>query len=316
MNQPEPSIARRWPSGVLFCLAAAVLWSTSGFFAGVPEFAIWPIEQRGSALAFWRACFALVLLLPLVRRVSWHWRMLPMMACFAAMNWTYLTALVGGPPANAIWLQNLAPAWVMLFSLLVYREPVEQRDWWMLGLCIGGVLFIVAMQLLLAPPSERNFWWAPWLAILSGILYAGVILSLRQLRAHDSAWLIALNHLATAATMLPLLLWNGSALPAGRMWWWLAGLGMLQMGMPYWLFARGLRTTPGHIASLITLLEPLLLPIWIHLAWSSSPNYAPPPWWTWVGGGLILAGLVLRFGRRTSSCSQGASNLNVDSIDS
>lgn len=296
MNHPPSPHEARWPSGVLFCLAAAVLWSTSGFFAGVPEFSIWPIEQRGGVLAFWRACFALVLLLPLVRRVSWHWRMLPMMVCFAAMNWTYLTALVGGPPANAIWLQNLAPAWVMLFSLAVYREPVERRDWWMLGLCIGGVLFIVAMQLLLAPPSERNYWWAPWLAISSGILYACVILSLRHLRAHDSAWLIALNHLATAATMLPLLLWHESALPSGKMWWWLAGLGMLQMGMPYWLFAQGLRTTPGHIASLITLLEPLLLPIWIHLAWSGSPNYAPPPWWTWVGGGLILAGLVLRFG--------------------
>jgi drug/metabolite transporter (DMT)-like permease len=61
--------------------------------------------------------------------------------------------------------------------------------------------------------------------------------------------------------MLPLLFWHGSALPSGMMWWRLAGLGMLQMGMPYWLFARGLRTTPGHIASLITLLEPLLLPV-------------------------------------------------------
>ncbi len=276
-------------------------WITSGCFAGAPDFDAWPVEQRGGVLAFWRACFALLLLLPLVRRVSWHWRMLPMMVCFAAMNWTYLTALVGGPPANAIWLQNLAPAWVMLISLLIYREPVERQDWWMLGLCIGGVVFIVAMQLALVPSSERNQWWAPWLGLLSGMLYAGVILSLRHLRAHDSAWLIALNHMATALVMWPLVIQSGLPLPSGRMWWLLAGLGMLQMGMPYWLFARGLRTTPGHVASLITLLEPVLLPLWIHLAWSSSPHYAPPPWWTWVGGGLILSGLVLRFGRPKST---------------
>ena len=301
-------------TGTACCLAAAVLWSTSGFFAGAPEFNLWPVEQRGGVLAFWRACFALLLLLPLVRRISWHATMLPMIVCFAVMNWTYLTALVGGPPANAIWLQNLAPAWVMLFTVLVYREPVLLRDWWMLGLCIGGVVFIVAMQLLNAPPSERNHWWAPWLAILSGILYAGVILCLRRLRTHDSAWLIALNHIATAVTMLPLLLWHGSELPSGKMWWWLAGLGMLQMGMPYWLFARGLRTTPGHIASLITLLEPLLLPVWIHLARSGSPDYAPPPWWTWVGGGLILAGLAVRFGLPEKKLARD--NSALDSMNS
>ncbi|MFM7930963.1 MAG: EamA family transporter, partial [Pirellula sp.] len=133
--------------GPFLCMMAAVLWSTSAFFARAPEFDRWPLEDRGAAIAFWRAVFALTILVPLIRRIEWSWTLLPMSLCFALMNWTYLTALVGGPPANAIWMQNLAPAWVMLAVVVWFKEPTTSRDWWMLGCCITGVLFILGMEL-------------------------------------------------------------------------------------------------------------------------------------------------------------------------
>jgi drug/metabolite transporter (DMT)-like permease len=73
------------------------------------------------------------------------------------------------------------------------------------------------------------------------------------------------------------------------------GFGILQMGLPYVLFARGLKSVPSHEASGIGLLEPVLLPVWVFLAWRHAADYAPPRWWTMVGGGLILVGLILRF---------------------
>jgi drug/metabolite transporter (DMT)-like permease len=224
--------------------------------------------------------------------------MIPMAVSFALMNWTFLTSLVGGPPANAIWLQNLAPAWVMLAAVFIFREPTVWRDWVMMGLCIGGVLFIVVMQFSVENPTGNNEWWAPWLAILSGIFYACVILSLRSLRGHNPAWLITVNHLVTASVMLPFVWWSGASFPTASMWPLLAGLGMIQMGTPYMLFARGLKTTPSHVASLITLLEPVLLPLWVHIARSGQPDYQAPSWWTWVGGLMILSGLFIRYARR------------------
>lgn len=281
--------------GPLLCVAAAILWSTSAFFARAPQFEPWPLESRGAALAFWRAIFALCILLPMVRKIAWDWRLVPMTLCFALMNWTYLTALVGGPPANAIWLQNLAPAWVMLAAVFWLKEPTITRDWWMLAWCICGVLFILTMELGHNSASPTDRWWAPWLAIASGICYAGVILSLRSLRHLDSAWLISLNHIVTAVTMLPIYLASNAGLPTPGMWPLLIGIGMIQMGTPYFLFAKGLRSTPSHIASLITLLEPVMLPLWMHLARSGEPDYQPPSWWTWVGGLMILAGLWIRY---------------------
>src|SRR5690606_11616776 len=71
--------------------------------------------------------------------------------------------------------------------------------------------------------------------------------------------------------------------------------GILQMGLPYTLFTRGLKTIPGHEAAGIGLIEPLLVPLWVYVAWRHSPLYEAPQWWTYVGGGLIFLGLLLRY---------------------
>lgn len=292
LNSPAASPKSTWhSSGILLIVFASLLWSTSGFFARAPQLDIWPQEERGAVLSFWRAIFALSLMLPCIRRPSWSWGMLPMVACFAVMNWTYLTALVSGPPANAIWLQNLAPVWVMLVGVFFLGERTVPRDWMMLVLCATGVLFILFFQIRQGGSGGQL---AMWLGLLSGVFYAGVVLSLRMLRNQDPAWLVAANHLTTAVVMAPFAL-ASSHYPQGSTWILFAAFGMFQMGLPYLLFARGLQTTPSHIASVLTLLEPILLPLWIHLAWSHTAGYEPPPWWTLIGGAFILAGLLVRF---------------------
>ena len=75
MNEPLPkshAAELREPARLLI-VAAAVLWSTSGFFVKSPQLAGWP----GPALAFWRAGFACVVLWPLVRRPQWSWKLIP-----------------------------------------------------------------------------------------------------------------------------------------------------------------------------------------------------------------------------------------------
>src|SRR5262249_12399549 len=128
------------------------------------------------------------------------------------------------------------------------------------------------------------------------LFYGGVVLSLRQLRTMESAWLTALNHLVTAIVLAPAALsrlWSADAaalVPSGIQWPFLAGLGIVQIGLPYVLFARGRRRIRGHEATGIALIEPLLVPVWVYLAWGDKPA-----WWTLVGGGLILTGLAIRY---------------------
>ena len=260
-------------------LAAAVMWSTSGFFVKAPYFAGWP----GPTLAFWRAVFACLVLWPLVRQPRWSWRLLPMTVLFAGMNYTYLTAMVEGSAANAIWLQCTAPVWVLLVGVLMFGERAVGRDWLMVGFAAAGVGLILVFEL------RGADWDAVVWGLASSFFYAGVVLSLRQLRSFDSVWLAALNHLVTAIVLAPLAL-AGSQFPSGIQWLFLAGLGVVQMAVPYVLFARALQRIPGHEATGIGLVEPLLVPVWVYLAWGDEPA-----WWTIVGGAFILVGLAIRY---------------------
>ncbi len=276
--------------GRLSVVAAAILWSTSGFFVKAPFFSDWPLEQRGILLAFWRALFACLLLVPMVRRPRWSFGLIPMTVIFALMNYTYLMAMTLTTAANAIWLQNVAPAWVFLIGVFFLGETVRRGDWLLVLFGGLGVGFILLFETQGQQLSGTLF------GLAAGVTYAGVILSVRQLRGHDAAWLIMLNLLVTVVVLLPFVLHTG-VWPVGPQWGYLAAFGALQLGLPYFLFARGVRSITGHEASGIALLEPLLVPIWVYLAWHNEATYQTPRWWTFVGAALILTGLLLKYGR-------------------
>jgi drug/metabolite transporter (DMT)-like permease len=293
MSQPTTAAVSPAPTGLLqgrvLIVIAAVLWSSGGFFAKAPLFTDWPELVRGPLLAFWRAAWASVILLPLVRRPSWSWKLIPMTAIFAAMNWSYLTAMSLGEASNAIWLQMTAPVWVFLIGTIWLRETIRGLDWLLLLFGTAGVGLILVCELQGERPAAVCY------GLLSGLFYGGVVLALRQLREHESTWLVALNHVVTAALFAPVAVAQTQYWPQGKQWLFLGGFGILQMGLPYVLFARGLKSVPSHEASGIGLLEPVLLPLWVFLAWRHSPDYSAPQWWTLVGGGCILLGLLVRF---------------------
>jgi drug/metabolite transporter (DMT)-like permease len=62
------------------------------------------------------------------------------------------------------------------------------------------------------------------------------------------------------------------------------------MGLPYWLVARGLRVVSPQEAGMITLLEPLLNPLWAYLVAREIPKFP-----TFIGGALILGALAWRY---------------------
>jgi drug/metabolite transporter (DMT)-like permease len=215
-----------------------------------------------------------------------------MTVLFAGMNYAYLTAMVTGSAANAIWLQFTAPVWVLLAGVFWFGERAVPRDWVLVAFAAAGIGVILFYE------SRGAALEAVGWGLASGVCYAGVVLSLRHLRGHDPVWLSALNHAVTVAVMAPLAL-DGAYFPSGVQWALLAGFGVVQMALPYVLFTRGLKRIPGHEATGIGLVEPLLVPVWAYLAWGDEPA-----WWTLAGGGLILAGLAIRYLGRSSETAQ------------
>lgn len=275
--------------GRLLVSIAAVLWSMSGFFAKAPWFNDWPPETRGILLAFFRSLFALLILAPMIRRIEFRAAMIPMAVCFAVMVWSFMTAMVYAPAANVIWLQYLAPAWVMLGAVTLLKDPVQVADVRMFVLCLAGVALIIAMEW-----RGGGNPYAMLLAVLSGITFAGVVLAMRSMKDVDSAWLITINHGSTALLLLPWA-WNAHTPIQVSAYVALGAFGVIQMSIPYVLFAHGLRRISSPEASMLVLIEPILVPIWVYIAWHNHPSYEAPSWWTFAGGGLILAGLIQRY---------------------
>lgn len=271
-------------SGRLWVALAAILWSSSGLFVKADTFASWPAESRGIVLAFWRALFAGVLLLPAVRRPEWNVRLVPLCLAFAAMNVTYLSAMSLTTAANAIWLQSTAPWWVFLVGVLVLGEPFARNERG--PLVVGGLGMAVILWFEVQGQARTGV----LCGLVSGFTYAMVVMCLRSLRALDTVWIVVVAHLFTVCALLPYVAYLGIWPSAGQLPV-LAGFGLLQMALPYVFFARGLRSITSQEATVIGLLEPILLPVWVWLVWG---EVAAP--WTIAGGGLILLGLLLRYG--------------------
>ena len=290
---PDHAVGEPW-KGRLLCLLAAIFWSSNGLFVKSPAFADWPADSRGLVLAFWRNVFASAVLILFVRRVTWDWKLLPMALSFTLMSITFLSSMVFTTAANAIWLQNTAPLWILLSGRFVYHEPFDRRNLVPLATGLLGAALIIVCETTLNDSRLSSL--GVLLGTISGLFYAVVVVSMRRLREASAAWLITVNHATAALLLAPfaLPLWNPETpWPQGEQWPLLAAFGILQMGIPYALFAQGLKHIGGQEGAAVGLLEPVLVPIWVWLTWGEVP--AP---WTIAGGGLIMLGLSWRYLRR------------------
>jgi DME family drug/metabolite transporter len=279
------------PTTARLCIVlAALLWSTSGAFTkvlrentglGLNEPTIDPLS-----IAFWRVVFAAGVFLPMVRRRELTFRPALWLTglSFALMNALFISAMALGSSANTILLQYTAPMWVYLICVGVLGEPAERRGTvtLLIGLAGIGILLVggwTGSQL----PSLA-------LALGSGLTYAFVMIGLRVLRGDSSRWLTGFNHLVSAVVLLPIV-WR-HPLPSGPQFAVLFVYGTVQMSLPYWLLAVGLRRLSPQEVGTLTLIEPVLNPLWAYLA---SPKTETPTLWTLAGGPCIVGALVWRY---------------------
>jgi DME family drug/metabolite transporter len=197
------------------------------------------------------------------------------------MSALFVTALAEHTAANAIFLQYTAPMWMYLACVLWLKEPADKPGFVAVLIGLAGVLFIVAGG------WQDNKLGIVVVALGSGVTYAGVLIGLRIMRDSAPRWLTTVNLTTTAVCLLPFACLH--ELPSWPQFGVLFLYGSLQMALPYWLIARGLRRVSPQEAGTLTLLEPLLNPLWAYLV---SPQTEQVRWFTWVGGGLILVALL------------------------
>jgi len=258
--------------GVLLIAAAALLWSTAGI--GIKTIAEPPLK-----VAFYRSAFAALALFVFLRPRLPRWTagFGIALVSYAACLTTFVVATKWTTAANAIFLQYSGVIWVMLFSPLVLKEPFRPRDAIAIVVALGGMaLFFVG--------KFRSGGAGDAMALLSGVLFSSLILSLRSERDAGAAAAVCWGNVLTCAAILPfvasdLSLSKRSAVTLGL-------LGVFQIAGAYALFVRGLRFVTATQASLIGMLEPVANPVWVFLFLGERPGAAA------IAGGMIVLGAI------------------------
>src|SRR4051812_21500959 len=150
MGHDDPSAPLSPSRGRLLIVVAALLWSLSGAFVKVltrdTAFGLGDPPVPGLQIAFYRALFAGLALVPTLRRRDLTFRpaMGLMALSFAAMNALFVSALAAGTAADAILLQYTGPMWMYLACVWLLGEPADRRSSTALAVGLVGIAVILA----------------------------------------------------------------------------------------------------------------------------------------------------------------------------
>lgn len=281
MSSPSPLFAR------LQLIAAALLFSTGGMAIKACHLTSWQIANARCLVAL----LALVLLLPEARRPIRPRAWLVGLA-FAATLILFSLANKATTSANAIFLQSVAPLYLVPLAPLLLKEKIKARDLVLVAFLALGLGLLLAgddAASATAPaPGRGNL-----LAAISGLTWAFTVIGLRSLaksggKGDNTAIpaVIAGNLLGFAIT-LPMALPIATSAPSD--WGWILYLGTFQIGMAYWLVTRAVAAVPAFEASLLLLFEPLFNPIWTFLMHGEVPSTL-----AMAGGAIILAATTVK----------------------
>jgi drug/metabolite transporter (DMT)-like permease len=256
-----------------------LLFSTGGAAIKATSFSAWQVAGFRSGIA------ALVLLIgmPEARR-NWSGRAIAVGVAYAAVLITFVTATKLTTSANAIFLQDTAPLYMLLIGPLLLRERLRVVD----VIVILAVVCGAALLLRGGAPAART---APnpalgdKIAVASGFAWAMTIAGLRWVgRGSRDAGAamrpVIIGNLLAFLGCLPFALPASAPRPVDIAV--VAYLGVFQVGLAYVFLSRSLRFVPAVEASTLLLIEPVFNPVWTWLIHGERPGYQA------ITGGAVI----------------------------
>lgn len=264
-------------SGPFFILLAALFWSLGGVLSKL-------IPWSGISIAAVRSVVAALTIG--IYRKSFRFKATPstIAASIFILTTTVLFMMANKmtSAANAIVLQYTSPLFIIILSLIVFKQRPKKRDAFaLLGVGFGIGLFFFEQ-------FRSGNYWGDLLALGSGLTFAGVFFSnkLKGASPIDATFMgnllgiVFLPYLAFDTLFLS----NQGAMP----WITIIIMGVFQQAFGYIFFSKGIKHTSATTASIIATLEPILNPIWVFLVIGELPKPL-----ALVGGGIVLLTVLI-----------------------
>ncbi|HVN14728.1 MAG TPA: EamA family transporter, partial [Anaerolineales bacterium] len=228
-----------------------------------------------------RGIFTSIVFLLYMRRLPTkvtRWTLLAAGASIAT-QFLFVTSTKLTTAANSIFLQYTAPIYVVLLAYWLLGERPTRTDFIAMGIIFMGMILFFGDQL-----SPTGFY-GNILAVLSGMTSALMIVAFRAQKDGTPEDSILIASLVFGIFGSPFILKESWTLTN---WAIIAYLGIIQIGLAFILFTKGIKHIPALQANLIGTLEPILNPLWVFLFLGETPGR-----FALMGGIIVLAGVVL-----------------------
>jgi drug/metabolite transporter (DMT)-like permease len=268
--------------GVLAVVVASVAWSTAGLAQRGLE--VSPATQVAGRAAF--AAIALFVLLVVLERGR-IWVSLATMgvaglgfaACTAVASGLFVLALNYTTVANVLFMQALAPLLAALVARVFLGEAVSPRTWSAMAIAMAGVALMVG-------GPDRSSAAGIVLPIVMTASFAVAIVIARHRRDVSMVPGTFVSQVLVVAVAAPFASAAGVSADDVTL---LAFLGIFQIGLGLGLLTVAARLIPPAEVALISLLEVVLGPLWVWLAYDEQPGAS-----TVAGGVIVLAAVAVQ----------------------
>jgi len=273
----------------LMILTAALLFSTGGAAVKMVALSAWQIASLRSGVA----AAALLVILPEARR-GWNRRTWIVGAAYAATMITFVVANKLTTAANAVFLQSVAPLYLLLLGPILLHEPIRRQQLVFMAALAGGMamIFAGAQQVSATAPDPLR---GNLVGIVTGICWAFTLIGLRWLGGTSETASSASPAAARAVVcgnLIACLATGPLAVPVRGVtptdWLTIAFLGIFQIAIAYVFLIRGFRRVGAFEASLLILLEPVMSPLWAWIVHGEHPSNL-----ALLGGAVIIAATAL-----------------------
>jgi drug/metabolite transporter (DMT)-like permease len=257
--------------GPLYIVIAAIFWSFGGLLGKL-------IPWSGLTIAALRGIFAAITIAIYRRNFRFKFNKPILLAGISLTITTILFMLANKmtSAANAIVLQYTSPVFIILLTLIIYKQKPRKRDIFaIIGVIIGISIFFFDQ-------FKSGNYYGDLIALASGLSFAAVFFANKLPNASpiDATYLGNL----LSIFILPFIFFDQSFIQnqSPTIWLYIILMGVFQLGFGYIFFSLGIKQTAATTSSIIATLEPILNPFWVFLVLGEIPTPLA------IVGGLIV----------------------------
>ncbi len=262
--------------GILAVFLTAILWSSGGLFIKL-------ISLDSMELSFFRCAIAAVVFALMFRKRILKLNSLALLNSFAyaAVLILFVIATKTTTAANAIFLQSTAPIYVLIFEPLLTKTKWERINIITIVVCfLGMILFFMGD---LTPGDIKG----NIAALLAGVAFAAFFLGMKKNEPQYGESSIFYGNVIVALICIPFITdMNSISVQDFVM---VSFLGVFQIAFAYALFSYGLKRIIAVEASIISMFEPVLNPIWVFIGYGEVPSF-----YAIIGGIIIMTAITVR----------------------